>query len=250
MFTTAAAMSRPRIRASGTTYAQAEGRLIEAIQVAGGAMQAVLEFDPRLPKSTLEEKYSSTELYLICGDDCFETDAPRWSYVDTAKETEDYLRWLDGFYEKPLCRKCKQASGRRNDKPLTLTYAPGKFDGAFGSPGRHGAPSIQIVGEEFLALLTEHEKRRLEFQPTLRKGRKKFFELVGPQGPPHVAVAGMKVSGWRCTQCDYRTWGYWIEGMAITFFIAQSDLPDRLHGVFTVGTFPEIELAVTGARWR
>jgi hypothetical protein len=50
--------SRPAVRASAATYAEAEERLIEAIQEAGGAMQAVLEFDPPLPKSTLEEKYS------------------------------------------------------------------------------------------------------------------------------------------------------------------------------------------------
>ncbi|HJT35394.1 MAG TPA: hypothetical protein VJ783_25435 [Pirellulales bacterium] len=242
--------SRPRIRASGPTYAEAEERLIEAIQQAGGAMHAVLEFDPPLPRSTLDEKYGSPELHLIGGDDRFETDAPRWSWTDTTKETEDYLRWLDGFYDKPFCRKCKQSPGRRNGKPLTIAYSPGQGDGAFGSPGRHGTPNQQIVSEEFLDLLTEDEKHRLEFQPVIRKGRRKFFELVGPEGPPHVAVAGMKISGWRCTQCDYRTWSYSVEGMAITHFVAQSDLPDRIHGVFTVGIFPEIELAVTGPRWK
>jgi len=243
-------ISRPHIRGSAPTFAEAEGRLLEALQDAGGAMQAVIEFDPPLPKSTLEEKYSSPEIYLIGGDDRFETDAPRWKWSESAKEVDDRLRWLDAFYDKPVCRKCKYTSGRRNDKPVTLTYAPGKSDGAFGSFGTDGGPNHQIVSEEFLALLTPDEKSSLEFQPTTRKRGRKFFELVGPEGPPHVAVAGIEINGWRCTRCDHRTWGYWVEGMAINSFVARSDLSVRLGGVFTVGSFPEIELAVTAPRWK
>ena len=241
--------SRPQIRVSAPTYAEAEERLIEAIQDAGGAMQAVMEFDPPLPKSTLEEKYSRPEIYLIGGDDRFETDAPRWNWSESGHDIEERLRWLDAFYDKPVCRKCKYTSGRRNAKPVTLTYA-GKDDGAFGSFGTDGGPNHQLVSEEFLKLLGPDEKRRLEFQPTVRKGRKRFYELVGPEGPPHVAVAGLKINGWRCTECDHRTWGYWVESMAISTFVARADLPPQLSGIFTVGTFPEIELAVTASRWR
>ena len=242
--------SRPHVRASAPTYAEAEERMIEAIQNAGGAMQAVMEFDPPLPKSTLEEKYSSPEIYLIGGDDRFETDAPRWKYSESAGEVDERLRWLDAFYDQPVCRKCKYTSGRRNDKPVTLTYAPSKYDGAFGAFGTDGGPNHQIVSEEFLALLRPGEKRSLEFQPTTRKRGRRFFELIGPEGPPHVAVVGVKINGWRCTQCDHRTWGYWVEGMAISSFVARSELPTPLPGLFTVGAFPEIELAVTASRWK
>jgi hypothetical protein len=242
--------ARQQVRASGPTYAEAEERLIEAIQDTGGARQAVIEFDPPLPRSSLEEKYSSPEIYLIGGDDRFETDAPRWKWSDSAREVDERLRWLDAFYDRPVCRKCKWTSGRRNDKPVTLTYAPSKYDGAFGSFGTDGGPNHQIVSEEFLAVLTPEEKRSLQFQPTARKRARKFFELIGPAGPPHVAVAGMKINGWRCTQCDHHTWGYWVEGMAISSFVARSDLPTALGGVFTVGAFPEIELAVTASRWK
>jgi hypothetical protein len=65
-----------------------------------------------------------------------------------------------------------------------------------------------------------------------------------------VAVAGIKIRGWRCTQCDHRTWGFWVEGMAINSFVARSDLSARSSGVFTVGTFPETQLAVTARRWK
>jgi hypothetical protein len=241
--------SQPKVRASAPTYAQAEAQLIEAIQDAGGAMQAVIEFDIPLPKSTLEEKYGSPQILLIGADDRFETDAPRANRLESSPEIEERLRWLDSFYNKPVCRKCKFTAGRRNAKPVTLTYA-GQYDGAFGSFGADGGPNHQLVSEEFLALLKPEERRRLEFQPTVRKGRKKFYELVGPEGPPLVAVAGLTLSGWRCAHCDHRTWGHWVEGLAMHCFIARTDLPPLANGVLTVGTFPEIQLAVTASRWK
>ena len=213
-------------------------------------MQAVMEFDPPLPRSTLEEKYGRPEVYVIGGDDRFETDAPRWKWAESVQEVDERLRWLDAFYDQPVCRKCKHTFGRRNDKPVTLKYAPSKYNGAFGSFGTDGGPTHQLVTEEFLALLTPDEKHRLEFQPTIRKRGRKFFELIGPEGPPPVAVAGLKIRGWRCTKCDHRTWGSWVEGLAISSFVARSDLSAWSNGVFTIGTFPEIQLAVTAHRWK
>jgi hypothetical protein len=242
--------ARPQLDGAAPTYTEAETRLLEAIQNAGGAMQAVLEFDPPLPKSAWEEKYARPELYLICGDDRFETDAPRWKWSEEASQVEERRRLLDAFYSAPVCRKCKYTVGRRSDKPLSLTYAPRRLDGAFGSLATDGGPNHQIVSEAFLALLTPEERGGLEFQPTLRQRGRKFFELVGPEGPPPVAVAGLAASGWRCTACDHRTWGYWVPGMSISSFVARTDLSESLAGVFTVGTFPEIELAVTAPRWQ
>ena len=242
--------SRPHIRASAKTYDEAEELLIRAIQANGGAMQAALEFDPPLPRSALEDKYSKPEIYLIWGDDGFQTDAPRWKWSESAQEKEDRLRWLDSFYEKPVCRNCKYSSSRRNDKLITLTYVAGKYDGASGFLGTDGGPNHQVVSEEFIASLTEDEKRGLEFQPTIRKGRKRFFELVGPEGPAYVAVSGINSSGQRLALCRRWAWSRWNAGMTMQSFVARSDLPGSLPGVFTLGTFPEVELAVTGERWK
>ena len=242
--------SRPQIQAKAATYAEAELGLIRAIQQAMGAMQAVLEFDPPLPRSSLEQKYASPELYLIGGDERFETNAPRWSRSESPADVDQRLRWNDEFYSAPVCRKCKYPAGRRSDKPLALQYAPGGYDGAFGSVGTDGGPTHQIVSTEFLALLSDEEKSRLDFRATIRKGRRTFHELIGPDGPPLVATSGLKPNGWRCTACEHRTWGYWIEGLAISSFIARCDLAQQLTGVFTVGVAPEIQLAVTAARWQ
>ena len=242
--------ARPHIRGGGRTFAEAEEQLLAAIRDAGGAMQAVPEFDPPPARSALDEKYTAPELYLIGGDERFETDAPRRMPFESAVDTEERFRWSDTFYQSPLCRKCKSVSSPRSEKPMTLTFAPLQADGAFGHVGADAGPSHQIFSDEFLSLLTDEEKRGLIFRPTIRKGRKKFYELIGPEGPPRVAVAGLEHTGWRCIQCDHRTWGYFIDGLSMNSFIAMSDLPEPLPGLFNVGRPPEIELAVTGAGWK
>ncbi len=243
--------SRPQLRASAATYSEAEALLIKAIQDAGGAMQAVLEFDPPLPKSTVEAKYTSPEIYLVGGDDRFMTDVTDRCPSESADEVDQRLEKVDVLFQSPVCRKCKYASSPRSDKPLSLTYAPSRYDGAFGHPGPDGTTTLQLLSEEFLDLLTPEERQSLELRLAIRKGKsRKFFELLGPSGPPFVAVAGLKISGWRCSQCGHRTWGYWVDGLSINSFVAGSDLPPVLNGVFTVGIPPEIHLAVTAKRWK
>ena len=102
--------AEPRLHPEAPTYLLAEERLLEAIRGHGGAMQAVLEFDPPLPKSEQESKYSHPELHLICGDDRFETDAPGVAPFETEEQREARLAWLDTFFERPVCRKCSAAS--------------------------------------------------------------------------------------------------------------------------------------------
>jgi hypothetical protein len=243
--------SRQGILGEGRSYEEAEERLLDAIRGAGGAMQAVLEFDPPLPKSALEAKYSQPAIFKIGADDTFttdEADRQRGSLPD-----EEGMKPLDAYYRAPLCRACQYTAGPRSDKPLTLTSAPSRYDGAFGHVGRYGTMTIQIVAQEFLDLLSPEERGPLELRPVNRKGKGKgrlFFELLGPAGPPFVAVSGLKISGWRCQRCRTGVWGYWVPGMEIHSFVARSDLPGFLPGVFTLGTPPEVCLAATAQRWK
>lgn len=243
--------SRPGICGSGSTYDEAEEQLIEAIHNAGGAMQAVLEFDKPLPKTVREAKYTNPELYLICGDDRFQTAAPPWSPHETPIQRDERLKWTDEFFESPVCRQCGGATSGRSEMPLHVKYAPPRFDGAFGSAGHEPATSIGIVSEDFLNLLTPGERRQLVFRKVTRVGRgRPFFELLGPAAPPFVAVARLPVAGWRCEACGHRTWGYWVKGLSIYSFVARSDLPSRLRGIFTVGVPPGVRLCVTAKRWQ
>jgi len=241
--------SRPKLRGIGLNYDDAEADLMQAIHDAGGAMHAVLEYDRPVPKSGLDAKYSNPELYLITGDDNFETNAPNRQPFESNEDRETRFCWHDAFYVDPICRKCEKATSQRSKLPLTLASAPRRNDGAFGYVG-HCTAMHHVVSEEFLALLTLDEKRGLDFLTTKSAGRRRFFELIGPEGPSPVAVAGLKLNGWRCDQCGYRAWGYWVDGLSISTFVARSDLPARTNGVFTVGVYPDITLAVTAARWK
>jgi hypothetical protein len=244
--------SRPTVRGEGPSYEEAEERLIDAIQAAGGAMHVVLEFDPPLPRSERESKYSQPELYVIDGDDRSETeDIIKPVSFETAKEREERFQERDSFFQAPSCRQCAFASSPRSEKPLPLRYAPPRYDGAFGSIGAEGTTTLHLVSAEFLELLTQEERNRLTLRLTLRKGRaRKFYELLGPPGPPFVAVAGLPISGWRCEACGHRTWGYWVEALKLCEFVARDDLPCPLPSLFTIGTPPGVNLCVTGERWR
>ena len=133
------------MRAEASTYLLAEERLCEAIRERDGVMQTVLEFDPPLPRSEQESRYSRPELCLICGDDRFETDAPRAAAFETGENREDRLAWLDTFFERPVCRKCGAASSARSERPLRLTCTPRQYDGAFGRLGSDGATYAEIL---------------------------------------------------------------------------------------------------------
>jgi hypothetical protein len=239
--------SRPHIRGLGKTYLEAEENLSSAIQSAGGARRAVLEFDPPLPKSDLAVRYSSPELYLIGADERFETDEPRRVPFETAEETEKRLKWMDSFFLAPVCRKCCSATAPRSDMPIKLTYVSPDYDGAFGILA--GA-EIQVLSGEFLDLLLPREREQLGLRPVRHRGKRQFFELEGPPGPPEVAVSGLKLTGWRCPECGYRTWGYFIEDVEIHSFVARADLANPLPSMFTLGHPPNVQLCVTAERRR
>ena len=214
-------------------------------------MQSVLEFSPPLPRSILGRKYSSPGLFLIAGDDSFQTDAPRRTPFESAEEREARFRWTDSFYEKPVCRSCGYPTAPRNERPLHLIGAPDRFDGGIGHASSDGGSMIHIVSAEFLALLSHEERQRLVLRPVTGDcGKREFFEVLGPAGPCHVALAGQPPDGWRCADCGYAVWGYWVEGLVFHSFVAFPDLPQPLPGVFTVGTPPEVHLCATKERWK
>lgn len=242
---------RPAVTGEGITFSEAQDKLITAIQDSGGAIRAVLEFDPPPPKSAFELSFSSPELCLITGDDSFETDTLHARPSESPDERHQRLAEIDTFFQAPVCRKCKYPPKPRSDRPLPLKFAPGRCNGAIGFIGHEGGAMIQLWSESFLDLLTSDERRALQLRPVVRPGRaRKFYELTGPAGPPLVAVAGLQLNGWRCALCGHRTWGYWLDGLAAHSFIARSDLPTELPGIFTVGQPPEVQLVATAARWK
>ena len=144
--------ARPKLRGEGVKYADAEERLIKAIQDAGGAMTAVLEFDPPLPMTPLAEKYTSPEILLVVGDSGFDIDGPRKTAFETKEEMWTRQRWAAEYYEAPICPKCRYVNGRRSAKPLPIAAMESGYDGAFGTIGYVRAVH-QVISEEFVGLL-------------------------------------------------------------------------------------------------
>ena len=241
--------SRPHIRAQGSTYLEAEEAFLEAIIQAGGAYHAVLEFVPPLPRSEFDEKHSRPELFLIAGDDRFETDEPRRIPFETDAECAQRQSWYDAFFVAPCCKVCMMPPGRRNERRLRLTHVRSSYDGGF---VLLAGAMLHVFSERFLMLLSKDERQQLQFQlvDRRRKSAKQFFELVGPSGPPFVALAGREVNGWQCSACGTRVFGYeYSPETMIHSFIAHADLPTALPPVFTVGAQPNVSLCVTAERW-
>ncbi len=241
--------SRPHVRAKGKTLTEAEDAFLEAIRENGGAFHAVMEFIPPLPRSERDQKYTTPEIYSLCGDESFSTDEPKRIPFETEPERDDREAWYDLFFTAPCCRGCFAPQGPRNSRRLMTTSRLKNYDGAFAS---FAGASPRAFSETFLELLTAEERRGLRFQLIVRpkKSRKFFFELVGPEGPLPVAVEGMELAGWQCKQCGRRVFGpEYDRNNLIHDFVAMSDLPKPLPSVFTIGPHYRLQLCMTAERW-
>lgn len=208
----------------GATYDAAESRLISAIQDAGGAMHAVLEFDPPLPPSENIRRYLSPPIVRIWGDDRCEQGGPRRSGAfATAAERDAHIPWDHAHFVGGLCRECKMPLGPRTDKPLELEYVGSGQDGGFISIG---GTSRYVFAETFLALLDDRERAGLELRQVIRPPRSRvtLYELIGPAGPPLVGLKNTPPhSGCECDLCGGRTFGYLRTGFDLDDFVARED---------------------------
>jgi hypothetical protein len=241
--------SRPQIRAKGRTYLEAEDAFLATIAEVLGVYHAVLEFVPPLPHSEFDRRYATPELYVVLGDDRFEADEPRRIPFETDDERAQRQAWYDNFFTLACCRTCGFSPGSRNERPLKLRYVSNRYEGGF---VYLAGASLHVFSENFLMLLSRAERRPLQFQlvDCLKKTRKQFFELVGPSGPPLVALTTGKVTGWQCTACGARVFGYdYSPDKSIYTFIARADLAQPCPEVFTIGTQPNVLLCMSAQRW-
>jgi hypothetical protein len=241
--------SRPRVRARGRTYLEAEDALLQTIAEVLSVYHAVLEFVPPLPKSEFDKRYSTPELYVVRGDAGFGADEPRRIPFETKDECAQRVAWYDDFFVAPICRQCGTPGGRRSERPLKLRSVDGRYDG--GHVIFAGA-FLDVFSETFFMLLTASERQNVQLRlvERERRARKQFFELLGPSGPPLVAVASRQPSGWHCETCGARYFPYfWSDDASIRCFVARADLPQPVPDVFTIGTQPNVSLCMSAGRW-
>lgn len=240
--------AHPNIRGTGESYDHAQEALQDAIVDSGGAKQATFEFVPPLPTSDFDLAYSTPQLYLISGDEGFDADEPRSRSFETDAQRCNRLTWFDDFFQGGICKDCLGPQGPRSSRRLEISSTGNSYDGGFTV---FSGAMPRIFSGNFLDILSEQEKSLLDIREIQQAGktRKKYFELVGPSGPPTVALAGVEVGGWQCEKCGYKTFSYQAEDSAISDFVSMDDLPSPLSEVFTVGIAPKIMLCMTGERW-
>jgi len=240
---------RPFSRAEGESFDSAVENLVEAVLKDGGAVTPFFEFDPPPPKNELDAQFFNPELFLLTGDERFETTEPRTTAFASREARELEANWFEQFFTEPTCRKCRLPNSQRNTQPLPLRYVGQGYDGGFVSLG---ATTVCVYSENFLELFSSHERHHLKFQMVSQPdhSRRTFFELIGPPGPPTVAAAGLSCSGWRCEACGQRLFSYSVKGLGCSSFVAKSDLLSPTPDVFTIGPAWQLELCVTAQRWK
>lgn len=195
----------------------------------GVSTMATIELSPRPPIAEAFRKFTLPELYIIIGDDpCY------CGSVDS-----------NTLLTGTRCNRCHCVTGIRNDKQLELDCVV-RGDGGF---TYHQGYTYRFFSGEFINQLSESEHARLEFREVRKRGRRSFFELVGPCGIPTVAVAGLQSSGWFCPDCKRRTFSYFVDDMPIMHFVARSSLPAPLPTLFTVSDGHSLDLCATASRW-
>ena len=227
--------SQPTLCSQHLNYATAEEQLIDTIKKTASARIGVLEFDPPLPASEPESRFSYPDLLLISGSESIKALPPGQSNIPSHQNRD--WGWLDSFFEEPVCRVCSCASSPRSEKPLQLTDVPSRHCGA--TVDLAGLfTDRQIFAQAFVDLLTPEERSHLMLRKVdCTESDRTFWELIGPSGPSAVAVAGLAPEGWFCEACRHRKLGYFIDGFDINDFVASSDLP-RQADVFTIGGSP------------
>ncbi len=190
---------------------------------------SALELVPRPPVAERMRRYATPAICAITGDE------PCYCRTVDARE----------LFTGSLCKRCGCVSGERNEQPLILD-CPISGDGGFSyDKGR----SFSFYSAEFLDQLTNSERKGLIFRKVQSKGRREFFELIGPARFETVDVPKFQTSGWFCSACGFRVVGYENENFSLRGFIARSSLPRRLPRVFAISVQRDAELVVTAERW-
>jgi hypothetical protein len=200
-------------------------------------MHAVLEFERGRPPYPEDVRYRSPEVVSLCGDERFDLDLP------------DSTDAWDAYFEQPLCHTCRLPTSPRSNRALCLLESDTNYDGGFID---RGPWSARIFSASFRRLLTDEEQGRLKFQTVVLKtpSRQAYYELIGPTGPPRVAIADAKPTGWRCAACGSSCFRYHRPGSRLHQFVSDNDLPQPLSEVFAIGTPGQIELCMLASRWQ
>lgn len=240
--------NRPALRVTAPSLETLAEVLRRAIFDRAHCMHPVLEFDPPLPVTGAFQQFGVDDIVEISGgNDGFSVlEFPPGIHERPFKSK---IYW-DTYFTARSCHSCHTPTGIRNELPLHVKGFSGDSDGGFcgmGSGFRY------VYSEAFLGLFQPHELVNLEFRPIVRdaRARKKYFELIGPSGPPFVAVKQIAASTSQCCECGRKKVSYFEnDDQPFPDFTQRSNHPNPIATIFTIGKLPYVKLCMRRDRWQ
>jgi hypothetical protein len=228
----------PKLIASKRTYDEAETAILDLITEKLGDGEAYIEFDKPLPKSEAEARYTNPDIVSLGANERAET------FIDSLSHSPDeYAKELKHYFKNGVCSECLCPLGPRNNRQMIFRYISG--NGGFTS---YGLYTTLIFSDEFIKSICLDRNKDIRLIPvkTMKKVRKKYFEIVGKPKYKFVGNADMAHTGWTCGACGVSVYGYHLAGLPFYKFIHLQKSP---NGFFICGDKTDVKLCTTRTNW-
>jgi hypothetical protein len=238
---------RPRLAATGRTFAQADEALWGVIAEATGDGENDREYD-RAPPDEQETGPLLGFLSSVFGRGRMEVANP------------------DELFEAEVCPACGKTTNRRTLAPLLANSIESGYQ-AGAAEALYARPDLwyfsQYFSQDFIGLLTRRERSSFEWRPVQRRrGTKRYVELVGAEVTvPRAALKGAGIKIDTCAKCggsgaptyvllDKQPKWLRMLDRAPTQFVDVADLPQPVPSCFAIGNRERLSLTFTPERWR
>ncbi len=230
----------------GTSFEEAEARLLEIMNEATGDMQPCFEYRPEPPKGVIQKRFEGPGIVVVSG----------------ANDPLDFAGDPAELFVGGICPVCKKGIGKRTKIPLIVRQLPRASDGAtvrirVSSPFVSFA--IPIYSSQFIESLNPQERRHFEWLPvvSLTKAKTPFSEPISTPLVPMVMPKGLfnekdrlQPDGFCCENCGRKELaGIPQGGGGIYTFVSEAALPQPLPSCFQVGQTGSLELCMPRKRW-
>lgn len=159
------------------------------------------------------------------------------------------------YFSEGLCENCLMPRGERTTIPLRLGAMKSGVDAAMvrlGNVSPGVGPTLTVVSEHFLALLTPEERGAFEWRPIHHASPRvgPFFEVVHHRPTvPRVSAIGHDTYFGRCDVCGFE----WVIPDSASGkpdgYVSADDLPVPPPGLLAVGRWQSARIAVASERW-